>query len=127
MAATTKTIGDKGEDLAAEYLVRKSYTIVERNYRQRFAEIDLIAMKDGVLVFCEVKRSRFEGESHPEIRVDSKKQIKIARCARVFLAGSPPPFHSCRFDIITVKKQRGKDYVEHITNAFWPPEGWDEE
>ena len=127
MKLQTKKIGDRGEELAAEYLQRKGYTILQRNYRQRYGEIDLIAMKDDVLIFCEVKRSRYNGESHPEIRVDWKKQIKLSQCAKAYLAGSPPPFESCRFDVIAVKIHRGRNIVDHIENAFWPPEGWDEE
>lgn len=119
-----KDVGDRGEELAAEYLQMNGYAILQRNYRQRFAEIDLVALKDGVLVFCEVKSSRYAGESHPEIRVDYKKQIKLAQCADAYLADDPPPYDACRFDIIAVKTQRGRDVVEHIENAFWPPEGW---
>ena len=120
-------MGDGGEDLAAEYLLRQGYVILERNYRKRFGEIDIIAEKDGVLVFCEVKRSRFGGESHPELRVNTAKQKKLARCAYAFLAEHLLDFEACRFDILSVKQHQGREIIEHIENAFWPPDGWDEE
>ena len=125
MSESTKKVGDKGEDLAADFLLARGYRILERNYRKRFAEIDLIVMKGGVLAFCEVKSSRYPGESHPEIRVGYKKQVKLAQCAQAFLAADPPAYNSCRFDIITIKMQQGRKVIEHIENAFWPPEGWD--
>lgn len=127
LKAELKKVGDQGEDLAAEYLERKGYTILQRNFRRRSGEIDLIAYRKGVLAFCEVKSSRYRGESHPEIRVDCKKQIKLTRCARAYLLANPPPFEACRFDVIAVKAHQGRTVVEHIENAFWPPDGWEEE
>ncbi|TKJ40289.1 YraN family protein [candidate division LCP-89 bacterium B3_LCP] len=126
MNPSTRDIGNEAEGQAAQYLQNKGYRIIVRNYRIRFAEIDIIAQKDDVLVFCEVKSSRFSGESHPEIRVGHKKQIKIAKCAQSFLVENRPSFDSCRFDIISVKLVRGETVVEHFENAFWPPDGWDD-
>jgi len=125
MPHSKKTARDRGEDLAAQYLQSKGYTILERNWRRRFGEIDIVALKEGVMVFCEVKRSRFSGPSHPEIRVDLKKQFKLARLARAYLATDPPNVESCRFDIIAVKTIQGRDVIEHIENAFFPPDDWD--
>jgi len=78
-----------------------------------------------ILCICEVKRSRYSGESHPELRVDHKKQVKIVRTAMKYLAERPENFDSVRFDILTVTTDQGRDYVEHLENAFWPPEGWE--
>ena len=55
---TTKEIGDFGEKAAEDYLVEMDYLILERNYRLKFGEIDIIAAKDGGLVFVEVRRER---------------------------------------------------------------------
>jgi putative endonuclease len=122
-----KQVGNRGEELAAQYLMQMGFVILARNYRKRIGEIDLIAEKDGILAFCEVKRSRFEGESHPELRVNAAKQKKLARCAQIYLSEHPLDFESCRFDILAVKTVRGREIIDHIENAFWPPEGWDEE
>lgn len=125
MAHLKKIAGDRGEELAAQYLQAKGYSIIERNWRRRFGEIDIIALKSGVMAFCEVKLSQFSGPSHPEIRVDLKKQFKLARLARAYLAKDPPGVESCRFDIISVKNIQGRDVIEHIENAFFPPDDWD--
>ena len=126
MGISTKESGDRGEDIATQFLVNNGFTIIERNFRKRFAEIDIIARKGDELVFCEVKRSNYSGESHPELRVDYKKQIKLARGASAYLAEHEIQFDSVRFDVITVKVHQGREVVEHIENAFWPPDGWDE-
>ena len=125
MASSKKATGDRGEELAAQFLEAKGYAIVERNWRSRGGEIDLIALKEGVLVFCEVKSSQFSGPSHPEIRVDLKKQFKLSQLARAYLANDPPGVETCRFDIIAVKDVQGRDVIQHIENAFWPPDDWD--
>ncbi len=121
-----KAVGDRGERLAETYLTGEGFAILERNYRRRCGEIDLIAEKDGVLVFCEVKRSRYEGESHPELQVGYRKQLRLARTALRYLAEKQPQIEECRFDIITVRERQGRITIEHLENAFVPPEGWDE-
>lgn len=126
MASTTKTTGDRGEDLAARFLQAGGYSILQRNWRLgRWGEIDIVARKEGVLVFCEVKRSVWDGESHPELRVDRRKQVKLANLAQNYIASHPCYFESVRFDVIAVTSHQGRDVIRHIENAFWPPEGWD--
>lgn len=125
MTYSKKQAGNRGEDLAAKYLEGKGYTIVARNWRQRSGELDIIARRDDVLVFCEVKSSRYEGDSNPEIRVDHKKQVKLAQLARKYLAIKQPKIESCRFDVVAVKTDQGRDVIQHIENAFWPPDDWD--
>lgn len=127
MKVSKKATGDRGEEMAVEFLRNTGHTILGRNYRQRAGEIDIIALKDAELIFCEVKSSRYPGDSHPELRVGYKKRIKIARVARHFMAENELSFDSCRFDILTVKKSSGREVIEHLKNAFWPPNGWDEE
>ncbi|MCX6639261.1 MAG: YraN family protein [bacterium] len=126
MKASTKKIGDSGEDAALQYLESQGYRILTRNFRTRSGEIDIIAVKEKVLVFCEVKASTFSGEAHPEIRVDRRKQIKLSRCALQYITEEKIESDSYRFDIITIKQEKGRQVVEHIENAFWPPEGWDQ-
>lgn len=125
MASSKKAAGNRGEDLAAEYLKGKGYSLVARNWRRRSGELDIIARQDDVLVFCEVKSSRYEGESNPELQVNRKKQIRLARLAREYLALEQPAFQVCRFDVIAVKTEQGRDIIQHIENAFWPPDDWD--
>ena len=125
VASSKKAAGNRGEDLAAKYLEGKGYSIVARNWRQRSGELDIIARQMDILVFCEVKSSRYEGESNPALRVDHRKQLKLSRLAREYLALEHPKIESCRFDVISVKTDQGRDIIEHIENAFWPPDDWD--
>ena len=125
MASSKKATGNRGEDLAAKYLAGKGYSIVARNWRQRSGELDIVARQGDILVFCEVKSSRYEGDSNPELRVNRNKQIRLARLAREYLAVEHPQIASCRFDVIAVKSDQGRDVIQHIENAFWPPDDWD--
>ncbi len=126
MSQAKKQVGDRGEELAAQFLGAAGYTILARNWRRRSGEIDIIAKRHGVLAFCEVKSSRHAGESHPEIRVGHQKQIKLTRLANAYLAENPQPLESIRFDVLAVKIVQGREVIEHFENAFWPPEGWEE-
>jgi putative endonuclease len=127
LTVSKKELGDRSEDLAAQYLRQKGYTILDRNWRCRSGELDLIAEKDGLLVFCEVKSSRFPGEVHPEIRVDRRKQMKIVRSANQYLAQEQSAYSAIRFDVVVLKQSAGRDLIEHLENAFWPPDDWEDE
>jgi putative endonuclease len=126
LTSSTKTTGDRGEDSAVQFLQAHGFEILHRNWRySRLGELDIVARTNGVLIFCEVKRSVFDGESHPELRVDHRKQSKLAQLAQVYLCQNPCFFESIRFDIIAVKNHHGREVIEHIENAFWPLDGWD--
>jgi putative endonuclease len=127
LTASTKITGDRGEDLATQFLQAGGYEILDRNWRHgRHGEIDIVARREGMLVFAEVKRSRWQGETHPELRVDHRKQIKLAQLAQAYLGLHTCYFETIRFDIIAVKEQQGREVIEHLENAFWPPDGWDQ-
>src|SRR3989338_6898206 len=83
-----KDIGNLGENLAARFLEAGGYRILKRNYRQPWGEIDIIAEKAGVVIFCEVKtNSRDFGRGfNPEVRVDQRKVWQITKSAELFLA-----------------------------------------
>lgn len=125
MTASKKELGDRSEELAAQYLRTKGYTLLDRNWRCRSGELDLIAAKDGLIIFCEVKSSRFPGETHPEIRVNRVKQLKIVRTANQYLAQTQYAFNTVRFDVIVLKQSKGRGIIEHLENAFWPPDEWE--
>lgn len=108
----TKEAGQKGEDLACEYLVNNGYKILERNYRINFGEIDIIAKKKGLfsdktIHFVEVKSLASAGDFFPEQRVDFKKQKKLKQLAEIYLSKnkiSPNTPH--QVDIIAVSGQK---------------------
>lgn len=110
---TKLTTGMKGEIKAAKYLKRKGYEIVAKNVREKFGEIDIVAKDGDTYVFVEVKtRSGSEFGKGYEA-VDSVKQSKIVKCARLYCQK-----HSinalCRFDVISIDSGE----ITHIENAF---------
>lgn len=118
-------LGQQGERLAADYLNKKGYRIIERNYRYRRNEIDIIARFKGTLCFIEVKTRSSEEKGHPAEAVTPQKQQEIIKAARAYLAFKGGGEIDCRFDVVTVlvqnmDEERIKSFViEHFTDAFW--------
>lgn len=121
--ASSKQIGAAGEELAASYLKRKGYRILERNYRWRRGEIDVVAEKERIMVFVEVKTARQPFFGAPESWVDEHKQRQIGRAAQHYLFEREIADVDCRFDVIAITRERGRWNVEHIENAFWLESG----
>lgn len=116
---STKRIGDRGEELAREYLGRHGFTILAANFRYRRKEIDLIASGEGFIVFVEVKLRRGTGFGRPAEAVDGRKQAAILACARAFLHAHRCDNRACRFDVVSIELgESGEPAIEHIRNAF---------
>jgi len=118
-----KCLGSAGEAAAAWYLEKKGWKILERNYRCRLGEIDLIALDGNVLVFVEVRSRSSASFGVPQESVGYKKQNKVRSVARYYMMGKKVKyqFSGCRFDVLAVKfnKESGKtESIEHIENAF---------
>jgi putative endonuclease len=120
-------LGARGEELAARHLVSQGYEIVERNFRTRFGELDLIAAGQGCLVFCEVKTRLARDRSSqlgPLASVGPRKQRQVRQMAREWLAagrsGLAGGLPELRFDAIGVTLDRGGELVglEHLDGAF---------
>lgn len=105
--------GSFREKEAAAFLESKGFRILQRNFRCRLGEIDLIARDGAWLVFVEVKYRRSERYGWGEEHVDKRKQQRIIAVARYYLAGlkALPP---CRFDVIAIDENR----IHHFPNAF---------
>ena len=114
-----KKRGNKGEDAVAGYLRRRGYRILERQYRCRYGEIDLIARSlDGTLCFVEVKTRASSRFSRPCEAVTPAKQQRLRMTAQYYLAytGEDCP---CRFDVAEVYPALdGEMTINYITNAF---------
>jgi len=108
--------GNKGEDLAADFLLKKGYEIVARNYRYKHAEIDLIAKQNNVLVFVEVKTRSSTSFGEPEAFVDTKKAAKIFEGAEQYTYENNWN-GNIRFDIISVNLGDGTEIV-HFEDAI---------
>ena len=118
---STKQDGDWGEALAAEYLEARGCRIVEKEWRCRLGEIDLIAEKDGMLLFVEVKLRTNLRYGMPRESVTAKKQEKLRSAALLYLSmhGLDAP---ARFDVAEVytdvHHSARSTCIEYIENAF---------
>ena len=119
---SSRETGALGESLALGYLVGKGYELVERNYRTRFGEIDLILRGEDVLVFVEVKARRGRGFGDPLEAVTPRKQARVRRMAEAYMAGQRPEFvegfEEIRFDAVGVIVGVGTNEVRHVEDAF---------
>ncbi|MDO4633228.1 MAG: YraN family protein [Eubacteriales bacterium] len=108
--------GARYEALAAAYLMQEGFQILEKNYRIRSGEIDLIAREGRYLVFIEVKYRSSLREGSPLEAVNQKKQRVIIQTARHYLLSHGYSEDTpCRFDVVGMDGDR----VTHIRDAFW--------
>ncbi|ERJ92864.1 TIGR00252 family protein [Selenomonas sp. oral taxon 892 str. F0426] len=113
-----KILGDQGESYAAQYLLRKGYRILTRNYRTKVGEIDIIADDHGTLVFIEVKTRSSLRYGTPAEAVHYRKQQKIIQTAYWYLRMNHMENSFCRFDILEIYAAGSDWSVYHIKNAF---------
>lgn len=111
----TRAVGTKYEDIVSEYLVNKGMVILERNYHNKYAEIDIIAKDKDTFVFCEVKYRGSERFGTGFDAVDIHKQHKISCAALDYCVKKNITDKPCRFDVIAVDRN---GMIEHIENAF---------
>jgi putative endonuclease len=115
---TSQSSGAWGEDLALRYLTRRGYRLVERNYRKRRGEIDLIVRNEDSLVFVEVKLRRSTGFGDPLEAVTARKQAIIRSLAEQYIADNQPYFDILRFDVVGILATQAGTRIEHIEDAF---------
>ena len=107
-----------GEDAAADMLAGRGVTVLARNWRCRFGELDLVAMDGSTLVFVEVKCRAQDQLYNPGHAVDHRKRARLRRLAHAYLAlERPPRFRDCRFDVVSVVAS-SPPRVEHVVDAF---------
>lgn len=111
-------LGRTGEQLAADLFVGSGYAVLQRNWRCPEGELDLIASKDGVVVFCEVKTRGSERFGLPAEAVDQRKQLRLRRLAARWLREHRSPRKDIRFDVVSIVVQAGRPEITHIPNAF---------
>jgi putative endonuclease len=97
-----KNVGDIGENFAADLLTNSGYKVIERNYRTKAGEIDIIAIKDGVLHFVEVKTRNGNQYGYPSESVTSAKQQHIKRAAGQYLQGRRMQWNKISFDVYEI-------------------------
>lgn len=103
--------GNKGESLAVQYLSKKGYSILHQNWRHSHWEVDIIAEKDGILHFNEVKTRRTKKYGHPEESVSNKKVQNLINAAEEYLY-QQPQWKRIQFNIlsITILKDEPAEY-----------------
>ena len=106
-------LGKEGERLAAEYLIKKGYRILEKNFRTPFGEIDIIAMDNKYFVIIEVKRRTSDRFGEPSQAVNHIRQERLKKQAIYYLSRIKEEY-PLRFDVIAIKDRE----IEHIENAF---------
>jgi putative endonuclease len=108
--------GEQAEQIAAQYLQRRGLKVLERNYRCRYGEIDLILRDGDTLVFAEVRLRRRADFGGAAASIDAAKQARLIHAAQHYLATQPrlPP---CRFDAVLLSGLNDAE-VEWIRNAF---------
>jgi len=111
------TLGKEGEDIAADFLRKKGFRIIEKNYRTVFGEIDIIARDHGVIVFVEVKTRADITFGYPFEAVNPKKREKIKKTAFCFLKKLKKEVPA-RFDVLSIHFENGRQCIEHIQDAF---------
>ncbi|MFW6330796.1 MAG: YraN family protein [Gemmatimonadota bacterium] len=110
--------GQRGETLAASYLSGRGWRIVARNWRFHHKEIDLVAERDGVVAFVEVKSRGPAAWAHPLGSIDAGKRRDLAVAARGWIALHGRSGQSYRFDAITVRRVGARTLLEHSEDAW---------
>ena len=110
-------LGEKGEKLAIDFLLKNDYKILETNYRYIKAEVDIIAQKGETLVVVEVKTRSTDYFGNPQDFVNPKK-IKLLLSAIDYYVIEKDLDVEVRFDIIAIIHQKNKTKIEHLEDAF---------
>jgi len=108
----------QGQQEAEAFLLAKGYKILERNYRVRGGEIDLIAQRKEYIVFIEVKLRSGVGYGYPRESVGAVKQRKIIKTAMQYIAVHGLDNQDFRFDVVEVLSRDKHVEISHIENAF---------
>ncbi len=111
--------GAKGEELAATFLQNKGYSILEKNWRFKNLEADIIAILAKTLVIAEVKTRKSNYFGEPETFVNKQKQKNLIKTANAYILRNQLDLE-VRFDIISIILGNNKMEINHIEDAFYP-------
>lgn len=113
----TREKGKCFEVIAKKYLENKNYNILETNFFCKLGEIDIIAAKDSVLVFIEVKARKTTKYGYPREAVTKSKQRKIIKAAKYYIMKNKFEDVQSQFDVIEIIYEN--KIINHLENAFW--------
>jgi len=115
--ATHNDFGNIGEALAAKHLEQKGFQIIEKNWRFKKAEIDIIGLKNDLLIIVEVKSRSYNYYGAPQHFISPKKIRLLVEAANEYINQKEINV-DVRFDVIGVLKENGGFKIEHLENAF---------
>ena len=115
-----QSLGRLGESIAAVYLKNKGYTILERNWRTPYGEIDLVARQDDSIIFVEVKTRASNTLGPPEISITSRKEEHMRSAAEYFIQQHPDLLNDWRIDLVTIRLQPNNNpaLIDHFENVI---------
>jgi len=111
-------LGKKGEQLAVDFLTKKGYSIIERNYRFNKAEVDIIAKKETILAIIEVKTRSSADFGDPQDFVKPKQIKHLVKAVDEYVNSNHLDVE-VRFDIIAITKDKRSFNIEHLEDAFY--------
>jgi len=114
----TIVLGNQGETHATKLLIKNGYKIIERNFRKPWGEIDIVALKDGVLIFVEVKTRKSRKFGMPEEAVTPRKIAKIKRVGELYMKLNPGLPKKARVDVVSILLSGNVVIREKIIHAF---------
>ena len=112
-----KILGQRGERLAGQFLKRKGYRVIARNFRVKGGEVDLVCRNGDCLVFVEVKTRTAGGLGFPEDAVRQEKRRRLVRAVNLYLArlAQPPQY---RIDVVSIEHSPdGSNHIVHYENV----------
>lgn len=118
MPDNRKTLGGMGEDLAVSFLSGKGYKIIERNFRTRAGELDIVCKKGGKIIFVEVKTRGSDRFGMPEEAITSQKKHKLEIMAYQYL--QQKKLQSCNFSVdgVFIEVRGGRYGIRHLENIL---------
>ena len=119
MVDTRKKLGNRGEKIAANFLRKQGYRIIEKNYHSRLGEIDIVANEGESIVFVEVKTRRSTDFGLPEEALSYDKRRRLSKLALGYLAHRRIKDTNCRFDVVSILMDNNRaNNIKLIKNAF---------
>ena len=111
MKSYNKDIGSYTENIAATYLLSNGYSILDRNYRNKFGEVDIICQKDNLIIFVEIKSRYTNSFGSPLESVSCHKQNKIILLSKYYILYKKLSDFNIRYDVIEI-------YLNHLNNTY---------
>jgi len=118
MKDKTKSTGKEGEKIAADFLKKKGYRIIDKNFRCPLGEIDIVAREKGAIIFIEVKTRKSSELGYPEQAVGVRKQKKMSQLAIWYLQKKKIIDTSARFDVVAITMHSSGNEIKLFKNAF---------